>query len=178
MRKKDSERKKSQAIYLIRKADIILIVGCLLAAVFIGVFFVIHHGAGSMARISCDGVEVDIIAFEESEPGRGEKFYLIRNTGTDTTIEAFDEYPSLPEEGEYNLLIIADGEVRMAAADCRDQICVQHRPVSDAGESIICLPHRLVVEIMGDAEGSKNNAGLTQDQQDGDPGEALDGMVE
>lgn len=178
MQKQDLMKIKAQSIYSIRKADIILIVGCLLASVFISVFFVLNRSAGKMANISCDGVEVAVIAFGESEFERGEKFYLIRSTRTDVTIEVFDEYPVLPEEENFNLLSVADGEVSIAAADCRDQICVRHRPVSDDGESIICLPHRFVVEISSEAEGSKNNAEATQNQQDRNREDTLDGVVE
>ncbi|MDE7186273.1 MAG: hypothetical protein K2O13_02035, partial [Lachnospiraceae bacterium] len=81
MQKQNLKKRNLQSEYAIRKADIILIVGCLVMALFIGVFFVLHHSAGSMARISCDGVEVAVITFEESESGQGERFYLVRYAG-------------------------------------------------------------------------------------------------
>lgn len=177
MQKQNLERKRSRAIYAVRKADLILIAGCLFAAVFVGIFFAVHHGAGTIARVSCDGVEVAVIPFGASEPGQGERFYLIRNVGEDITIEVSDTYPLLPEEG-FHLLSAADGKVRMAAADCRDQICVRHRPVSAEGESIICLPDRFVVEITGGADDSGNHTEPAQTVQDQRPEEALDGMVE
>lgn len=55
--------------------------------------------------------------------------------------------PIQSEEG-YNLLQIADGRAAIIEADCRDQICVKHTAVSKQGESIVCLPHQLVVEIV------------------------------
>lgn len=145
-----SEKNRLQSVYSIRKADIVLIIGCLFTAVCLGLFFLLHRDEGRMARITCDGVEAAVILFRDTEPG--EQFYLIRNTGKDVVTEVFDAYPVLPEEGNYNLLSVEDGKVCMAASDCRDQICVRHRPVSGSGESIICLPHRLVVEITGDTE--------------------------
>lgn len=48
----------------------------------------------------------------------------------------------------YNTLIIKDKTARIEAADCRDQICVKNFPISKAGETIVCLPHKLVVEIV------------------------------
>ncbi len=48
----------------------------------------------------------------------------------------------------YNILKIKDGKAKMISADCPDQICVKHRPVSLKGETIICLPHKVVVEII------------------------------
>lgn len=178
MQKQNLAMRRSRSIDTIRKSDMILIVGCLLAAVFAGVFFVVHHGAGSIARVSCEGAEVAVISFGESEPGQGERFYLIRNTGEDITTEVSDTYPLLPEEGSYHLLSVVDGKVRMAAADCRDQICVRHRPVSADGESIICLPYRFVVEIMSDADDSRNHTEPAQTAQDVGPEEVLDGVVE
>lgn len=46
-----------------------------------------------------------------------------------------------------NRLIIKNGEVYMDWADCPDQICVNHHAVSKDGESIICLPNKVVVAI-------------------------------
>lgn len=47
----------------------------------------------------------------------------------------------------YNLLVIQGGEASVREASCPDGICSAHRPVSREGESIICLPNRVVVEI-------------------------------
>ena len=40
------------------------------------------------------------------------------------------------------------GQVWITEADCRDQICVEHRPVSKAGETVVCLPNELVIKIV------------------------------
>jgi hypothetical protein len=46
-----------------------------------------------------------------------------------------------------NTLVIEDGKVYMSDADCPDKICKEHRPISYSGETIVCLPHRIVIEI-------------------------------
>lgn len=46
-----------------------------------------------------------------------------------------------------NRLIIENGTARMEWADCPDQLCVNHRAVDKNGESIICLPNKVVVAI-------------------------------
>ncbi len=51
-----------------------------------------------------------------------------------------------------NTLVIEKGKANMTSADCPDQICVNHVPVSHVGESIVCLPNRVVVNVVGDAE--------------------------
>ena len=51
------------------------------------------------------------------------------------------------EEEHYNLLLIENGKVSVSDADCPDQLCVRQRSISGNGESIICRPHRLVVQV-------------------------------
>jgi hypothetical protein len=49
-----------------------------------------------------------------------------------------------------NVLVMEDGVAFVEKANCRDKICVEHKPVSQKGESIICLPHKVVIEIISD----------------------------
>lgn len=57
----------------------------------------------------------------------------------------------LPDEAEFsgsgNLLIIEDGKAYITEADCRDKICVGMSPVSHVGESIVCMPHGIVISV-------------------------------
>lgn len=48
-----------------------------------------------------------------------------------------------------NRLVIERGSVHMADADCPDKYCMEYQPICRDGEVIICLPHRLVVEVTG-----------------------------
>ena len=56
-------------------------------------------------------------------------------------------------KGGENVLVVRDGEACMEEADCPDGLCVKQGPVSKNGESIICLPHRLAVQIVGGETG-------------------------
>ncbi len=47
----------------------------------------------------------------------------------------------------YNLLIIKDRKARVLDSDCPNQICVNKGSISKNDESIICLPHHVVVTI-------------------------------
>ncbi len=49
--------------------------------------------------------------------------------------------------GGTNTLVIKDGKAYISHADCPDGICKNHPPISHVGETIICLPHKLVVKI-------------------------------
>ncbi len=57
-------------------------------------------------------------------------------------------------EDSYNLVLIEDGTVRVTDADCPDQLCMKQRSISKNGESIICLPHKLVLQIHAKEEGT------------------------
>ena len=63
---------------------------------------------------------------------------------------------SLSEDGEYplnggtNLLVIEGGEAYMKDADCPDRVCVGTGRIGYAGQSIICLPNRLSVTVVGE----------------------------
>ncbi|NBJ91504.1 NusG domain II-containing protein [Parablautia muri] len=58
------------------------------------------------------------------------------------------------EEEHYNLMVIQDGKVSVAEADCPDGLCTRQREISRNGESIICLPHKLVIRIESNKEGA------------------------
>ncbi len=66
----------------------------------------------------------------------------------------------LHEDGEYvietergkNKLLIKDGKADMTEADCPDRLCVKQHSIHKTGETIVCLPHRVVIEIEGGAE--------------------------
>ena len=36
-------------------------------------------------------------------------------------------------------------------ADCPDQVCIRMGKISKTGENIVCLPHKLVVQLEGDS---------------------------
>lgn len=69
--------------------------------------------------------------------------------------EEYGRYPLAEEiteqievpEGGYNVLKIAEGRADITEASCPDKICVNHRPVSRKGQSIVCLPNKVVIEI-------------------------------
>lgn len=56
-------------------------------------------------------------------------------------------------EKGYNFLKIEEGRIRVFEADCRDQVCVNTVPATLPGDTIVCLPHEVVVVIKGTAEG-------------------------
>lgn len=58
-------------------------------------------------------------------------------------------YEIVTPEGR-NLLEIRGGLVRLTEADCPDLLCVKQGAIRYVGDSIICLPHKVVVELRGE----------------------------
>lgn len=57
------------------------------------------------------------------------------------------------EDGR-NTLVIEDNKAFIKDANCPDKICEGHSKISFKGETIVCLPHKVVIEIV--AENSEN----------------------
>ncbi len=55
-------------------------------------------------------------------------------------------------EVNYNVMLINNGQVSVRDADCPDKLCVKQKAISKNGESIICLPHKLVIQIESEEE--------------------------
>lgn len=100
-----------------------LIVGILFFAIlFMGVFQ--FRGIGKEVIVSRDGEEIY-------------RFSLLEET-----------HLSLENEpGQMNEVLIHGGKVSITAASCPDQLCVHQGKISKKGETIVCLPHKLVIEI-------------------------------
>ena len=71
----------------------------------------------------------------------------------------FGEYPlcenvtvEIGSGDGYNILVIEDGSAYVREASCPDGICSSHRPIRYGGESIVCLPNKVVIEIVSNGE--------------------------
>ena len=58
-----------------------------------------------------------------------------------------------------NTLSVEKGRIRIAEADCPDQVCVNQGWISNGTVPIICLPHRLMIEIVDGGGGLDGAAG-------------------
>lgn len=52
----------------------------------------------------------------------------------------------------YNKIDISGKKVRIDEADCEDKLCRNMGEIEKPGQSLVCLPHRLIVYIEGDTE--------------------------
>ena len=88
----------------------------------------------------------------------GLAFWLLRTDGDTVTVtvdgQSFGTYslgqdirvPIVTERGS-NTLVIRESRAWVEEASCPDGICAAHRPISRDGESIVCLPNRVVVTV-------------------------------
>ena len=119
----DHDRKKIAPT----RGDIGLIVGCLLAALIC---------CGLWLGLRRDGAAV-----------------IVEQDGRETARYALTKDRTVKIEGAagYNILVIEGGEVWLSEADCPNLLCVKTGKIRYAGQSIVCLPHRLAVRIVGGA---------------------------
>lgn len=61
------------------------------------------------------------------------------------------EQQRIPVETDYghNTVVIEKGQAHMEESDCPDHYCEQQGKISESGETIVCLPHKLVVKAVG-----------------------------
>lgn len=52
----------------------------------------------------------------------------------------------------YNLVVLKDDSIAIIDANCPDKICLKPSFISKPGESIVCLPHKLMIEIKGNKD--------------------------
>ena len=106
--------------------DILFIAVFLILALLGIIYLYFFREKGNTVRVTVDGKEYGVYSIYE-------------DIATDIyTGEGSDQI---------NRLVISDGKVYIENATCPDGICVEHRPIFRDGESIVCLPHGVVVSV-------------------------------
>lgn len=62
-----------------------------------------------------------------------------------------NRYEIAQEDGSLNVIRVEDGAVFMEEANCRDGLCIRQGKMKNAAKMIVCLPHKVVVQLVGDA---------------------------
>ena len=70
-------------------------------------------------------------------------FYQVLSLGEDTTVTVTGSLGT-------NIIEVADGRVRCLESDCSNQTCVKQGWVSGRGQTVVCLPHKLIVQVVAD----------------------------
>ena len=106
------------------KNDLILLSAFLLAILVLGMCLYLFNEPANAVIVTIDGNIFGTYSIE-------------KNTTVDIN--------SGENNDEINRLVIQDGKAYISFATCPDGICANHRPISRTGESIICLPHKIVI---------------------------------
>ncbi len=61
-----------------------------------------------------------------------------------------------------NTIEVKEHAIGITHADCTDELCVQTGFIAKPGETIICLPHQLMIEIKGTTDNSSIIDGVAQ----------------
>ena len=113
------------------KWDIILIAGILAVGAVLALVLLLTSKTGATVQVRVDGE-------------------IIKTFPLNVDIQ----YEITGSEGGKNLLIIENGTARVEEADCPDALCVNMGRISRGGQSIVCLPHKVVVEIVNEEKDS------------------------
>ena len=119
---------------MIKKADIILLIVILAVGIPLAVLSLSSGTGGDKVKISLNG-----------------KVYGTYPLHEDRVIE-------VSEDGHTNHITIKDGQVSMSYSTCRNQVCVNTGAISETKDAIVCLPNRVVVEIISSVNGRGGDA--------------------
>lgn len=109
-----------------KKADIILFTVLIILA--ISSFFLyrsLFSDKGAYVEISMNGKKIQTLSLEKN-----------------TTFEIKNS------EGGINVLHIKNQRAYITSANCTDKLCVHQKAIHMEGESLICLPHKVIVTVV------------------------------
>lgn len=118
----------------IKKTDFIFIAVILLIALILFVINRIYFTVdGNKVVVIIDNVESATYSLDED---------------ISTIIEGVD--------GGTNTLLIENGKADIIHASCPDKLCVNQHGVSRTGESIVCLPNKVVVKVISSSSDNQD----------------------
>ena len=109
--------------------DAVFLGGLLLVGILLTVGIYLFSKTGESVRITIDGTVYGTYSLNEDR-----------------------EIPVKRDGSVINVVRIEDGSVRMEQATCPDALCIRQGAISRERQTIVCLPHKLVVEVYGTHE--------------------------
>lgn len=114
---------------VVKKKEIILFSIVLLVAIGVVLSMsYINRDAKKTAVVTIDGEDYKTIPISDE-------------TNMEFTIET---------DHGYNNVVVTDGVVDVISADCPNQVCVNTKAAHQVNDLIVCLPHKVVIEIVED----------------------------
>ena len=113
-----------------KKADFIIIAATVSVALILFVFlYGVNSSSGAYVQIEIDGEITEVLPLDTD---------AVRVIETDN--------------GGENTLVIKDGTAEVTEANCPDGTCKNHRAIRRNGETIICLPHKVVIAVVNESD--------------------------
>lgn len=131
---KTHTEKMNKYMKMIRKGDIIIVM-----LLIIGSFLPL--GIFSYKQAHADDTHLQAIVQVDGEIL---KTFDLEDDGETESFLYHDDH------GHENLIVRTGTSVQIQEASCRDQVCVRMNPIKTAGDTILCLPHRVLVEVVSD----------------------------
>ncbi len=113
---------------MFRPADIILAVLLIVIGFVMSFFLTFGKEDGTQVRAMADGKLYGVYRLDENQS------------------------VTIRQGSRINEFEIRDGTVRMLHANCHGHDCMQEGAISRTGETIVCLPNKVVLEITGGEE--------------------------
>lgn len=113
---------------MIKKADILLLIFFLVTGMFILLYNPFSSVTGNKVKITVSGELYGVYPLD------------------------VDEEITIKHSNHVNHIIIKKGTVQMAYSNCANQICVKEGKISRTKETIVCLPNKVLVEILSDGK--------------------------
>lgn len=108
-----------------KRNDLILLGSIvLLTMIIFAAYFLYPRKNGDAVVISVDGTVIKTLPLNQ-----------------DTT------YKIKSADNGVNTLVIQSGSASVTNATCPDKLCVHQKNISKKGETIVCLPHKVVISI-------------------------------
>lgn len=116
-----------------KKGDYIVIGLIFSISIFLFYFGISEEITGDIvyASVQFSGEEVERIYLDDSMDGSK---FIFENLGNHNTVQ------------------IDKHSLTMVEADCKDQACIHQGSIGKIGETIVCLPNQVLIEIKSDEE--------------------------
>ncbi len=143
------------------RADVAVAVGIVLVAVAAALALWFGYGVRGVPGVSDAGAAGSGAAEQGAglsgagDRAAGDTLYaVVQNTEGYRAVLPLDDDASVAVESDRgtNVIEVAGGRVRCAESDCSNQICVDTGWVSQVGQTIVCLPHELTVQVVADPD--------------------------
>ena len=109
------------------RGDLWLIAALLFAGLILSAVILCGRSEGRYAVVRMDGREIARLSLTDNQL-----------------------YPIHSDDILINMLRTGKGAVRMEEAYCPNHLCIRRGAIRHVGDSIVCLPHRVIVTIVGE----------------------------